>query len=63
MTTDIPLQALSLREAATQLSLSIWTLRRAIHDGRLPAFRMGARKHWRILRSDLERICVTKRAA
>ena len=43
---------LSLKDAAEELGVKVWTLRRAIWDGDLPQVRLG--KSIRIDRNDLE---------
>jgi excisionase family DNA binding protein len=50
------MQYLSISQAAARLSVSKDTIRRAIKDGRLPAFMVVGR--WRIAADDLERLKV-----
>jgi excisionase family DNA binding protein len=47
-------ELLSVREAADFLGLSVSTIRRYIHDRRLPAYRVAAERVLRIRRGDLE---------
>jgi excisionase family DNA binding protein len=43
-TTSRPTQTrISLDDAATRLGVSVWTIRRRIADGTLPAYRVGKR--------------------
>ncbi len=44
----------SVQEAAEFLGLSMSTIRRYIHDGRLPAYRVAGERLLRIRRGDLE---------
>lgn len=54
---------LTLREASERIGVSASTLRRAIHAGRLPAYRLGERAHFRVLPADVERLRHAVRAA
>jgi excisionase family DNA binding protein len=45
---------LTATQTADLLGISPGTVRRAIHDGRLPGVRLGARGRWRIRRDAVE---------
>ncbi len=54
---------LTLKEAARILSVSPYTLRRWIRQGRLEAFRLPtARSGWRVPRQEIERLLARKEA-
>jgi excisionase family DNA binding protein len=45
---------LHVKEAADELDVSPWTIRRAIKKGELPAVRIGERGNYRIRSADLD---------
>lgn len=45
---------LTIHEVAKQLRCSTWTIRRMIHDGRLPAIKLG--RFYRVLQSTIDNL-------